>query len=734
MESARPHLPATACARCGQDVDPLRAPRVAFFATSLRFFCSLSCYETFAESPLKLFPTRPEPLPARADRSWRQRTLATVRAAVEGEEPDREVVHAPLPVSGPSPFAPALCAAAAFVVAALPGSLWSVGLVVLFALLGLASSLWGMPARNLRNVEVWAPALGVVFASLALWVDQLDGSSAWLTRMGPALAVVATLLRLQLDRRGQDRLQRALAQVQRPLPATVWVAQENAHGGSTASLRQIPLAQLKVGDELRVSRGEVVPADGVVRSGRATLEGFVERQGPLPCEVGDAVLAGARVREGEIRIIASKVAQDCTLARMAELIEADQEPPFVLGASRLVARFGPLLLAILALAGWWTSAGRGWTQILGMFASLLLVAPLLGLRRAAAFPLSAAIASMGRRGIVLESLDALDRAGRTHVVALAAHGAITTDRPEVVEFELLEGSEHEASALVGMALSAEDHAAPTSPIGRAIVDHAKDLAASRTPLRRELWEPGRGVLAHLPDDQLLLLGNRQFLLAHGASVAAAETRAAAFEARGLSALFLALNGRVRAVWALRYESRAGARAALQRLFDLRVELVLISGDHRATVAELARTLDVTHVKAELRPDEKAEEVRRLKETGSLVAAVAPLRRHESFLSAADVAIVLDIPNAVPDEAYIGIASRDLRDATAALWIAQGARRLAWRNSLWVWCWGGMLTLAATLGLLFPALASLAALTLDVLVLPSNLRFLRRLEAQLGRGV
>ncbi|MEQ9077809.1 MAG: HAD family hydrolase, partial [Sandaracinaceae bacterium] len=167
--------------------------------------------------------------------------------------------------------------------------------------------------------------------------------------------------------------------------------------------------------------------------------------------------------------------------------------------------------------------------------------------------------------------------------------------------------------------------------------------------------------------------------------------------------------------------------------DLGIEVVLISGDHRGTVEALAKPLDITHVKAELLPDEQGAEVRRLRETGGVVAVVGRPTDHAA-LEAADVPVLLGAAGLPESDRSIALTSDDVRDASAALWLAAAARRAAWRGTLAAALGGGFLVLLAALGVAGPAFAAVLALGVDAYALPSAARLLRRIELRLpARG-
>ena len=173
---------------------------------------------------------------------------------------------------------------------------------------------------------------------------------------------------------------------------------------------------------------------------------------------------------------------------------------------------------------------------------------------------------------------------------------------------------------------------------------------------------------------------------------------------------------------------------MQRLIDLGVEVVLISGDHRGTVEALAKHLDIGHVKAELLPDERGAEVRRLRETGGVVATVGRRGHDDAALAAADVQVVLGAAGGVEDERAVSLTSEDVRDAAAALWLARAARRAAWRGTLAAALGGAFFVALAAFGVAAPAVAALFALGVDAYALPSAARLLRRIELRLpSRG-
>ena len=327
------------------------------------------------------------------------------------------------------------------------------------------------------------------------------------------------------------------------------------------------------------------------------------------------------------------------------------------------------------------------------------------------------------RGIVFLNGRAIENAGNIAVAAFMSRGTVTTGHPEVLEVAAI--GDADVEELLGLTMAAQ-HAAPGHPIALALQRYGVSKGIAPANVRRATYHAGRGVSALAPGSKALVVGTRQLLLDEGVSVAVADAVAGRAEERGHTVVFVALDGRVRLVVTLQDPVRIGARAAAQRVFDLPAEVVLMSGDHRSTVEALGQQMDVTHVKAELLPDERATEVRRLGESAGHVAVVGRVQDVEA-LGAADVPIVLGAAGGIEGEAAIALANEDIRDAAAALFIARAARTEALRSVIASVVCGAVVVTGSMLGFVPPVVAAFAALAVDAFALPSGVRLLRRVD-------
>jgi P-type E1-E2 ATPase len=261
------------------------------------------------------------------------------------------------------------------------------------------------------------------------------------------------------------------------------------------------------------------------------------------------------------------------------------------------------------------------------------------------------------------------------------------------------------------------------------VRYADRRGVTAREMRRAVTVQGRGLTGTGPDGEEIIIGSRRLLLDQGVSVATADAYAARAEAAGRTAVFMAVSGHVRAVFALQDQLRSGARAAIQRLYDLGIEVVLLTGDQRGPVEQLAAGFDIAHIKCELSPDERAQEVRSLRDAGSVVAVIGYPGDDAPALAAADVAIALGATGGSGD--VIALLSEDLRDAAAALWIAQAARAGSLSSLRFALGAFVLLTSAAAAGWVTAGVSALVALLVDAHGIRAGARMLRRVALRFG---
>ena len=488
--------------------------------------------------------------------------------------------------------------------------------------------------------------LGGLFAA----DEAMRVQAAW----GTVLGAGALLTRDWLQRWASAPIEAAVARLRRA-PADYLRPEDSSH--STVD-PFVPVASARAGERIVVRAGEVVPLDGIVDRGRCRALLHPAARVDVPRAPGDPLLAGARLVDGEVRILVTRVGEERGLLRPARFGE---HPPEALRRLPWRIALEPLwadvLVVAVALVAFGAQGGVRGAMVAG---AVLLAAPLLGLRRAVRAPWMGAAAVSAEHGIVFRDEETMERAGRVRVVAFARRGVVTEGRPLVSEVSALDDSGTGAELLAlaaGLELAAED-----DPIARAIATRARALGVVPATVRRARVVAGRGIAGIGPDGEAVALGNRHLLIAEGVGGALADEAAAEAEGRGETVLLLARAGRVRGLLTLHDEPHPGARPAVQRLFDQGVDVVLLSGDHRSTVAAQAARLGVVHVEAELTPEERGEVVERLAGSGGTVGAVGRSPEHDPMLLRAEIPAVLGAAGAPAGDRGIGLAGDDPREA------------------------------------------------------------------------
>jgi P-type E1-E2 ATPase len=722
LPADRPLLPAEPCAACGADVDPLRAPCVLAFEDGVRLLCSEACTQSYRQGV----------------RSRRRPTTGAARTPAGGMPKQKlPATLEPMPLAA-EPLSPEqarwLWAGGSAVGLAMLLSLFNAREAVLVS--AVMTSLGALCALRLSagsrsDVGMLGWTLGPLGAAGAAWAARwafVHSEGGALGVFGAALAAAAMLSRAFFDAEARRPVEQAVAALLSRLPSHVHVPAKLTNDALATAVERIDAGKVRTGEDIIAMKGHVIAVDGVVQAGEADLLPYPGATTTIRRRIGDPILAGATVVEGAVRVLTTRVGEDRALVRVARFgrpSERDAAPLPRLTAD--LARWGGLAVLGLALGVTAVASHRGLSGPLSAACAVLIAAPLLALRRAAEWPSVAAAATAGARGIVFQSGAALDLAGHATMVAMSPHRTLTEGKPEVVEVHFLgDGDGHELLAVV----AAAEQAAGEHPIARAIVAFAALKGVPPIDVRRAVSVAGRGVTAIAPGGEEVVIGSRRLQLDHGVSIATADADAARAEAAGRTAIFVSVAGRVRAVLTLQDHLRVGARAAIQRMFDMDLEVVLLTGDQRGPIEELAAGLDIAHVKAELLPEERGHEVRSLREAGGRVAVIGYPVEDDAALSAADVGIALGAAGGPAGEKAVALVSEDVRDAAAALWIAHAAREGSLRAvGLAATAFAAVVAAAAT-GLIDPGVAAVLTVAVDGYAVRAGARLLHRIALRL----
>ncbi|HET6331690.1 MAG TPA: HAD family hydrolase [Polyangiales bacterium] len=731
----RLQLPAAPCVACGADVDPLRTPSVLAFEDGVRLLCSEQCKTDYRAGAR----ARRRPQQLNATPSAGVTRVTPLTASVLASQPRIEPGLPPQTVRWL--FLGMVTVLLSGVLACFNGPEVALFSAVCAALGAAVAMRLTIASFSEIGVFAWVCGpLGVFGAALAGYRHS-EGTPGDLAQLGAAFTSLALLCRAFFDARARQPVDSAAAFLRAHLKgrtasglATPLTPLRTSIDSDSAASDAEP-DKVRIGDELIVRRGDRVAVDSVVQVGEARVLPFPTATTSIPRGPGDTLLAGATLVEGGVRVVATRIGEDRSLSRALRggQVHPQEGAPLVRLSSEL-SRYGGLLSLIVALGllMWGDSEGR--VLPLAAASALLLASPWLALRRAAEWPFTAAATTAAARGVLFQNGAALELAGNVDVVAMTPHRTLTEGSPEVVEVHMLGESSppNAADDLLGLVAAAE-LVATEDAVGRAIVSYAETRRVQFAEVRRSVLTHGHGVTALGPTGEEVVIGSRRLLLDHGVSVALAESHAARAEALGRTAVFVSVAGRVRAVIALYDQLRAGARSAVQRMFDMNVEVALLTGGQRGPVEQLAARLEITHIKAELSSEERGQEVRSLREAGSKVAVIGYPSDDNPALSAADVGVALGAAGGPAGDRAIALVGEDVRDAAAALWIARAARQGALNSARIALVAFVCVVTAAVSGVLEPAVAALISLAIDAHCIHTGARLLRRIALRIPTG-
>jgi cation transport ATPase len=756
------------CGTCGKSVDALRAPRVRIFGTTFRFFCSAPHAELFdpskvtqlaappfdrvveaeeleAESvtapsreptpappsvatpdvgtslpfppPEALLSTRSaEPVPA-STRSALEATLAD--AVPPGLESRPLAAEAPL--HQPTVAAPARVRSLTLKLPGEPALLVTAAVCGTFsvALLLIGPIDWALTLRTLVLI-IGAFALVLASFSSARELRQLDRASelggpllatvlavsAWLTdhtAVGTALTTAALLVgSLALGKLLVRRVTAPLDAKRRAVSLALGASARRVRGDAA---QECAADELRSGEEIVVHSGELIPADGTVVAGQGEIVPWFE--GPRRERVGPgvAVVAGARVVSGSLRIIAGWTGADRAYLRTTSDRQrrADLHSVSARAGYLVAQRAAPLAALLTAFAGVAVHDDLLVALLTAAATQGALSCP--GIAELGAARMARACFDALARGIAFRGAEELDAAGRITVAALCARGTVLLGEPEVASIEPLQGQDVEQV----LALAAGGESVVSHPVATAVLRAARARGVRPDGARSHNPTAGLGVTAVASSGKPLIVGSRALMLREKVSVALAERRITELEALGRTALLVALDGRLVGILALQDGLRPGARAAVQHLLDVDVEPVLLSGDSRETTEAVGRSIDIEHVRPELLASQRGEEVSKLSDGGAVVAVVGKSPIDDVALAAADVSVALGAPAATNAEWSVGLVTDDVRDAARAIRIAHRAKDDAKKLLAACLVPAGTVALAAAFGLLPAAMAPVAAL-------------------------
>lgn len=487
---------------------------------------------------------------------------------------------------------------------------------------------------------------------------------------------------------------------------------------------EIPIEELSVGDLMRVRPGEKVPTDGVVRTGATAIdESMLTGEGvPVDKELGDEVFGATLNTSGTILVEATRVGPDTALAQIAKLIEDAQsrKAPIERLADRVAGIFVPVVIgiALVTLAAWLAGGQPVDRALLTAVAVLIIACPCaMGLATPAAVMVGTGRGA--QLGMLIKGGDVLERAGGLDVAVLDKTGTITAGEMSLTDV-VVDANEESPSEAELVAIAAGLEAASEHPIAGAVVAAARERHVE--PVEVEGFEAvaGHGIRATIAGREYRI-GRRSFLTE---AIACAEVAEAAerLEGAGKTVMWVGSERRVLGVLAVADTVKPTARHAVERLHALGLRTLLLTGDNRRTADAIAAAVGIDDVLAEVLPQDKVAEVRRLRAEGRRVAMIGDGINDAPALAEADLGIAIGTGTDVAIEASdLTLMSGDPVLAAGAIELSRRTLRTIKQNLFWAFAYNTAAIPLAVVGLLNPMIAAAAMAASSVSVVLNALR-------------
>ena len=496
----------------------------------------------------------------------------------------------------------------------------------------------------------------------------------------------------------------------------------------------VALEQVRPGDVVLVRPGERIPVDGVLLDGSAIVdESLVTGEStPVSRRPGDPVIGGTSNSAGAFRFRATAVGPDSVLARIVRLMRDAQtsRAPIQHLADRVSAVFVPtvMVLALLTTVVWLLASGEGGVvRALAAGVSVLIIACPCAMGLAVPTAVMVATGRGADAGVLIKGGDALQRAGEVTTVVLDKTGTLTEGRPAVVEVWCVPG--HDADVVVRLAAAVErlsEH-----PLAAAMVRAAQDRHLAPASVTTFVSEPGLGASGQV-DGRDVRIGSEAWLHRAGVATEGLDAVVARMRASGRTAVLMAIGSEAVAAVAIADPLRATSAGAVAALRAAGLEVVMLSGDARVTAEAIAREAGIARVVAEVLPQGKLEEVKRLQNGGAVVAMVGDGVNDAPALAQADVGMAVATGSDVAvDAADVVLMRPDLIGVARAIALSRRTMRTMRQNLFWAFAYN-VVGIPVAAGVLYPAfgvllspvLASAAMAVSSVFVVGNSLRLRR----------
>jgi P-type Cu+ transporter len=435
---------------------------------------------------------------------------------------------------------------------------------------------------------------------------------------------------------------------------------------------EIPIEEVEVGDIIIVKPGEKMPVDGEVVEGLTSVDESMLTGESMPVEksIGDKIIGASINKNGTIKYKATRVGKDTALAQIIKLVEDAQgsKAPIAKMADIISGYFVPIVItiAVLSAAAWYWFGGETGVFALTIFISVLVIACPCALGLATPTAIMVGTGKGAEYGVLIKSGVALETAHKIKTIVFDKTGTITEGKPKVTDVVTANGiTEDELLQLAASAEKSSEH-----PLGEAIVKGAEEKGLEFKKLDFFKAIPGHGIEVKI-DGKDILLGNRKLMVESNISLENLEETSHKLAGEGKTPMYVAIDNKMAGIVAVADTVKENSKKAIDQLHKMGIEVAMITGDNKRTAEAIAKQVGIDRILAEVLPQDKANEVKKLQSEGKKVAMVGDGINDAPALAQADIGIAIGSGTDVAMEsADIVLMRSDLMDVPTAIQLSK----------------------------------------------------------------
>ncbi|MCL2183699.1 MAG: heavy metal translocating P-type ATPase [Chitinispirillia bacterium] len=450
--------------------------------------------------------------------------------------------------------------------------------------------------------------------------------------------------------------------------------------------KEVPVDEVEIGDVVIVKPGAKIPVDGVVIEGQTAIDESMLTGESMPAnkKAGGAVYAASVNTTGTIQFRAEKVGSDTALAQIIKLVEDAQtsKAPIAQLADIVSGYFVPIVCAIALLSSiaWFIGTGGDFKFALTIFISVLVIACPCALGLATPTAILVGTGKGAENGILIKGGEALETAHKVNTIVLDKTGTITQGKPAVTDVLLADGVDIDRDRLLLLTASAEKPS--EHPLGQAIVQSAEGAGMALVNTTGFQSITGRGIEA-VVDGHKIIAGNYKLMDEREIPLSNLKAVSDQLAGDGKTPMFIAVNGKITGIIGVADTVKPSSKAAIDCLRKMGIEVAMITGDNKKTAGAIAKQVGIDKVLAEVLPQDKSAEIKKLQAQGRKIAMVGDGINDAPALAQADVGIAIGSGTDVAMEsADIVLMRSDLTDVPTAIDLSKKTIRNIRQNLFW----------------------------------------------------